>query len=439
MAAGPDIDTETDETEDALPVPPQVGETLKRFEEVLRAAKRVGRTDPKHLASVLGRVPARRISDPQFMALLRRRFEQEDCREVLLELLLRTPAETFSSVHAAGVALVTAARLGRSAEVEDIMAAQRAGGAEARFGVLDYINRFHPIPPASIFGLAALKYAPVADDPREGFVERARAMMPRIDPDPRLVAALFPHRDNPRIHREAWVSRVRFACAADHIFQDAITAGFISGRAPVPEYFSRDVYESTPLERAREITSVVPRDRGVLFSTFHAGHLTMVRLNFQRIFETGIQIQRSNSAQYAPGMISIADNPRAALFSALRMIEDGGQLLMAPDGHWGESRLAISVLGHTLDIGEGAAFLAYESGCYNAFLTYVFDGGVFVPRVVEGPQKLPGEKYRAYRQRWAQFYAREIERIFTGRPENIAFRNRWFGVFARRPRAPAAG
>ncbi|WP_118134653.1 hypothetical protein [Oceanicella sp. SM1341] len=417
---------------DALPVTPQLGEALRRYEDVLRAARRVGRTDPVKLATALGRLPARRMSDPQFMSLLRRRFEQEECLEVLVELLLRTPEETFASIHATGVALVSAAKTGRTADVEAALQGQRAAGVQARFGVLDYINRFHPIPPTSILALGGLKYDMLEADPRESFLERARAVMARADPDGRLVTALFPARRNARVHREAWVSRISFACAADHIFQDAITSGFISGRNPVPEYFSRDVYDVTPLERAREVMAAVPQGRGALFTTFHAGHLTMTRMNFQRIFENGIQIQRSNAAQYARGMISIAENPRSALFSALRMLEDGTPMLMAPDGHWGDSRLSISVLGRTLDIGEGAAFLSYESGCFNAFLTYVYDAGVFVPRLVEGPQKQPGEKYRAYRDRWAQFYAAQIERIFTGRPENIAFRNRWFGVFGRR-------
>jgi hypothetical protein len=99
--------------------------------------------------------------------------------------------------------------------------------------------------------------------------------------------------------------------------------------------------------------------------------------------------------------------------------------LIASDAKVGTSFSPINVLGINSDVGDGAAFLAYETACNTAWCMTVLEEGRFVARFVPAPRRNASEKYTEFRRRFLDFYAQQIERVLTGPPENLAVKNRW--------------
>jgi hypothetical protein len=185
------------------------------------------------------------------------------------------------------------------------------------------------------------------------------------------------------MEREKWEREVRIAFCIDHIITDI-----------------------RPQERADIISKVEP-PKGLLL-TFHGGFVQLL-----------VYWLQSHGAMIA----SRADDNANLLFSMLRTLQDGGTVLMAPDARFGELKSSIKVLGKDHQIADGAAFLAYQTRCPVAWCMIARDDDRFVP-VIRSMQ-VGDETYEAFKARFFQFYAEQIEQIITGDPRNLALKAQW--------------
>jgi lauroyl/myristoyl acyltransferase len=158
-----------------------------------------------------------------------------------------------------------------------------------------------------------------------------------------------------------------------------------------------------------------------LFLTFHGGFVIMARKLFATLFRDGVSIQNHRSR----ANFSAKLDPAAALFNALRALQEGKSVIMSPDGPYGKHSCAMHVLGRTAEMADGAAFLAYEAKCETAWFTVVRDDSGFRPDIQVGPRREDGERYKQFQQRLCDFYGERIAALYSGDPRNIALSRRW--------------
>jgi len=153
--------------------------------------------------------------------------------------------------------------------------------------------------------------------------------------------------------------------------------------------------------------------KGTLLLTFHGGFATIASKLLARM-----KIAESHASQ-------ILVDPRGALFTSLRALEDGRVLVMSPDGACGRKSVTLSVLGKNRPAASGAAFLAYASSCNTAWYTVVREGEHFKAIIKPGPSRSEGETFDEFSDRLYRFYSERIEAVLTGDPRSIVLRPSW--------------
>lgn len=168
--------------------------------------------------------------------------------------------------------------------------------------------------------------------------------------------------------------------------------------------------------------------KGTLLVTFHGAFAPVAVELFRKRCAGAVTL--AGGGVLREGMEAMADF-KDAMFMALNALRDGDVVLMTPDGQKGRQEAPLKVLDVAGTIGEGAAFLAFTSGCNTGWYTVVREGDGFAPMFEPGPSRRSGEKFAEFSSRFHEFYARQIESIFTGDPRNIAIFGRWAKLFAR--------
>jgi lauroyl/myristoyl acyltransferase len=214
-----------------------------------------------------------------------------------------------------------------------------------------------------------------------------------------------------QLPRQQWERHVRVACAIDQI----------SGR-----YFK--THQAEKLQRLVDLPAAAERfetlksPRGLLLLTFHGAFVIFARRLFAALAPDGHIMAKSKTVS--------SDDARGALFAALRKLQDGGALLVAPDGPHGKQTGKLGVFGKDSPAAEGPAYLAYASGCDIAWYTIVRERERFVPIIEPFPGRKTGEGLTAFRDRLCDFCSSQIETMFSGDPRNIVLRGRWSRIFA---------
>jgi hypothetical protein len=117
----------------------------------------------------------------------------------------------------------------------------------------------------------------------------------------------------------------------------------------------------------------------------------------------------------------------------LRTLLQKKAILISPDGRQGSQNssrnTSISVLGRTVPIGDGAAFLAYESRCATMWFTMNRNKGRFAPNLVPGPTREASESFEQFQGRFNAFYERMLNEFFCGDPRNLPISQSWLNVF----------
>jgi hypothetical protein len=286
-----------------------------------------------------------------------------------------------------------------------------------RWGSEDRISRFGNLGKQATERLCALKYRNVSLKRPQDLLVAADRLSNRVTINRPLLDFLYSVRKNEPASQDQWEKDVRTACCIDHIIADM----------PQPSSIRSDWiddYDDLIEERARdEVESHIRSSPGILLVTFHGGFFSLLRQLYAATVPGGLTfgIQDSTSSR----QISAKADPGAALFLALRAMQDGKTIIMAPDAKWGALGSTVNVAGKKIPMADGAAFLAYESGRETAWYGIELRGQSFVPVLVPAPRPNENEKYAAFKQRWLEFYGRQIEATLTGDPKNISLRARW--------------
>lgn len=212
------------------------------------------------------------------------------------------------------------------------------------------------------------------------------------------------------VDEAAWADRARLAIATGRILDtlDYQQLVDLTGRNRVAKIFGR----------------IEP---GTLFLMFHCGFIRAAKRLFTGYLpENG----RPGLLLAAGGTHRAADDPGQALFSALRSLQAGHNLWVAPDGTLGRQSVTLDVLGTTSTGGEGAALLAHTARCPTVFFRLEVREGRLFPVIEAGPRCEPGEGFRDFSARFHRAYADKLTALLTGEPENLVLRPRWLRVFA---------
>lgn len=242
-------------------------------------------------------------------------------------------------------------------------------------------------------------------------LQSAEQSVKNIKINPRILDFLYQHSRADSPSRELWERQVRFAVAINRLMVDCFS--------PFPFDRIRGAIDESSKGRASEQLN---RPHGMLVLTFHGGFPQLARGLFDDMCKDGITLQRKGSRE---GKVSATSDPGASLFAALRMMQEGRNVLMAPDGPFGKPRECIHVLGIACPVADGAAFLAYHASCNTVWYSLERTDRAFSPIVVAGPRREPGERFEEFRTRLYRFYAERIEEALTGDPRSLAISGRW--------------
>ena len=233
-------------------------------------------------------------------------------------------------------------------------------------------------------------------------IENASVLAKQIGIPDAVLSYLHRHSRWKAASRQQWLRDVRTACAIDLILRTEFTrrkpgnfSGLIDGA---------DQLRALP--------------NGTLLLTFHGGFVRLARRLFADLFASGIQIDRT-----------VFNDARGGLFGALRSLQEGHHVLIAPDGPGGKTTSHVRVLDVRVPVASGAAFLAHTSGAPTAWYTVVRRGDRFAVEVEPGPQRHDKESYAAFEQRLIEFYGAKIEAMFNGDPQSLALSRRWQSAF----------
>lgn len=251
--------------------------------------------------------------------------------------------------------------------------------------------------------LCRAKYGamPLGASEPHAFLARARQLAKRIHLWPAALDGLFVASEL-RMSRPKWEARVRTAIGANMLLRDMDTPAACAG-----------------LIDAQQIAAI---DRGTLILGAHVGFFPIIRAFLHAHVPDTLYIGATGT---------IVNDPRTALFTASRALSDGHVVFIAPNGRIGTQSEPMPLLGTSVTLGIGAAFLAYESDCPVVWLSTGLGKNGFSVAATAGPARQAGETYAAFSARLSNFYLDMLRRHFTSDPIDMAMEPRWLNHFWR--------
>lgn len=341
----------------------------------------------------------------------------------LVHYLLAKDAPTFSRL---GLAARAGTIAKRAVRFDDFCARARAVAAAPNFRCFEFLKRL-PISlgpdcdGALLRALFGVKYAGLNEPSSiERLFENARALSSHVEIPTPVLDVMFENSRYSAMGRAAWESDVKTAFAIQHLMLD----------------IGLSLDQSALLMDQAKFAETVHSLKAV-----GSGIVILVHAGFCDSSATVDLIDReiSNGTYLGggydrspPKWIPLHLDQRAALFAALKALHQKRLLFMTPDGQMGRLTNTIHVLGKPLLMGDGTAFLAYESGCPTVFLMVRRDEHHLTPSLVQGPQREIGEKFPDFRARLHSFYEAHVNDYFSGHPKDLCFAMRWPKVFLDR-------
>lgn len=292
-----------------------------------------------------------------------------------------------------------------------------------RFGAADLLGRVSPTSLGKEVkaALSALKYRDISISSDEDIFDAAEKLSGRMDIDPRFLDHLFGYRQDKSSTRGEWEHQVRVAFCLDHLTADRPQPGpaKFSWVAAFNRLFDQDA--------KKQAYDSLDFANGILFAVFHGGLYSVAFETFKENFRNSVIFSASvgQPKQSSTKWIGIKDDPGAALMMALRAMGRGTALLMANDGRHGTRAHQAKVMDRFIWSANGAAFIAYESGCQTVWYVVLREGRRFIPTFVPGPKPDKGETFEKFSARWLSFYWRQVELLLTGSPSSMAVRRPW--------------
>lgn len=217
------------------------------------------------------------------------------------------------------------------------------------------------------------------------------------------------------VDEAAWADRARLSIATGRILDKL------------------DYQQLVELTGRNRLTKIFGRiEPGTLFLMYHCGFIRAAKRLFTGYLPDN---GRPGLLLAGGGTHKAADDPGQALFGALRSLQAGHNLWVAPDGTLGRQSVVLDVLGTTSTGGEGAALLAHTARCPTVYFRLEVREDRLFPVIEAGPQCEPGERFRDFSARFHRAYADKLTDLLTGEPENLVMRPRWLRVFAEAEQA----
>ncbi len=353
---------------------------------------------------------------------------------LMVDLLLGARDKSFTHLRLIARILKTAQSLDREREVLAIASevSSNPNSPPVRWSYTDQINRVKQLGKNGVKAMRLLKYRGDKVVPERLF-QCARRVAGSIDLPQAMLDRLYAASRHGSPSRAEWENDVRSAFAIDHITKDFMSTN-------EGEHLARWLGGGEALEilgkRITDPFREVDQSKGTLVVTFHGGFSRLSLALYQHLFKDGMILtggigRRKPAANAGSGkaknynnakFIFPPGNERAALFQAVRAMQDGGMLRMGADAPFGNRKTSIEVVGVTIPVAEGATFIAYETRCNTVWLSLVREGEGFAPVVARGPVREPNEKFGDFKDRWLDFYRGRIEDFLTGDPRNLALR-----------------
>ncbi len=240
-----------------------------------------------------------------------------------------------------------------------------------------------------------------------------------------LEVFLYERRRDTTIPFDDWLRDVRTAEVIKHISLDRKQLKLNSRTDLVQAPKLPSIWEMMNMDAAKFFFANLDASEGLLLGTFHGGYLGLAQRCFMFLMDDHYML-RGNAVRTN----DIRARGQLAGFQAVKALAGRKVVLMAPDGAAiGQSSTVEKILGLPVKFANGASTIAFEANCKTGWYTVLRDGDRFVPVYEEGPRRLPGQSLVEFTAAWWQFYARQIENIFTGNPRNISLYNRWPRTF----------
>ena len=249
--------------------------------------------------------------------------------------------------------------------------------------------------------------------------DRARGIAPSIEIAPKSLSFLHRQSRDQITPRTEWENGVRLATAVEYLMDQAVRERNADGFAQLIDERSAEA----ALEQMQAC-------KGLLLLTCHSGFRTINRIAFR-------SFQRGGHATILT-RLKIENDRRTALFETLRALQNGMTIVMAPDGAMGRQSDALTIFGQPVPVGDGMAFLAFETGCQTAFFSMRLAEEHFVPSIAFGPRRQTSETRLEFAARINRFYATSIEGLMTGDPRSIVLNHRWQQFILGAQRGPLA-
>ncbi|NQW54787.1 MAG: hypothetical protein HQ465_26480 [Rhodospirillales bacterium] len=399
-------------TENEVRRPAGIGETVKAIRKRLRRGQYA---NIDRLVEVVAPTTDALEHSFDFLVAL---FKAEGHEQKFLDFLMTRPDLSLGRLSLAAKVISFAGELGLEQTVVDWIVSQPPTNL-TRWSLGDR-TRGIAASPAARKALIHLKYGVGPVETAKDLIQRADDLYSRIDFPLSELDRLYEVARDREVPVALWRKQVVGANVINQMLKELVPAGRHS------RFIAADRRRSAFERIAGPL---------VLFS-FHGSFLPLLHAAFKAQFEDGHPL----------GVVTATQDARAALFTGLRLLQEKKVVALAPDGSEGLN-IEIEVLGSRSMIGEGAAFLAYEGKCPAAWFTIAREDDAFVPVVIPFPERQSGEKYRQFKERFAQFYTERVSDAFTGDPRNLVrtprwghlFRETWpLGELVTRPRPAAA-
>jgi hypothetical protein len=261
-----------------------------------------------------------------------------------------------------------------------------------------------------------LKYGSAgAPRSREEFASAAEAGAHYRGVPPRLVEFYRVRQDPPRRIDPGWLASYRLAVSREEVTFDMEMSG-------------HSMLELVDPAAAGMFQAALGDSGPVLLLTSHLGYRRLRGL-------MGRTFVRDVAIAGASGSLTVA-NARQLALRAMRCLGGGGVLFVAPDGPHGEHRRPIDLRGCSIEISTGASRLAFETKARTVFLGVHYRGGMFTPHLTLGPSWTKGDTRQLFIEKVNAFYARCLQDILWGDPEQLLIP---FGIYPVLKDSPADG
>lgn len=330
--------------------------------------------------------------------------------EILLGVMLARADVTFRYFELIDGLFALYKASGRIADIGDVTARNvDAEGASPYWAPGLTLNRFSRYGAPAVNLIRELRYGSwtpesTADLSAMAETVAARMLLPASTVDQFHPRTRFP------MERSAWERETKAAHAFDTIADDcrpSLSRPDIDGA-----YFDNDA-----VQRLRTADHAAT---GAIYLATHTGFMWTSRLLFELMFDNGVQIQAERTAN--KNALGVRGDGKAALFAAYRHLQEQRPLYIAVDGAMGATE-EVEILGKTVSIGLGAAFLAFETKAALLWYTLERTANGLSPVVRRGPERLAGERYPAFKDRFLAYVAECLEDTFTGHPKDLVFRD----------------